>query len=143
MKESIRVLQECAEVQTKKGSDYQNEHSRIRQVDYYPNGVATLLDIMHAKMLRMQSVVAAMQSDPSYEANFESIEDSAKDLINYATFVVEYTRGKMDGQKPDHDFLNRPMKIAPSPFAQNIKKRAEESALKSVAAEKLNKDFGL
>jgi hypothetical protein len=32
------------------------------------------------------------------------------------------------------------MKIAPSPFAQNIKKRAEESALKSVAAEKLNKD---
>tara|TARA_R100001377_G_scaffold18781_1_gene9723 strand:+ start:117 stop:539 length:423 start_codon:yes stop_codon:yes gene_type:complete len=140
MKESIRVLQECAEVQTKKGSDYQNEHSRIRQVDYYPNGVATLLDIMHAKMLRMQSVVAAMQSDPSYEANFESIEDSAKDLINYATFVVEYTRGKMDGQKPDHDFLNRPMKIAPSPFAQNIKKRAEESILKSVAAEKYNKD---
>ena len=109
MKESIRVLQECAEVQTKKGSDYQNEHSRIRQVDYYPNGVATLLDIMHAKMLRMQSVVAAMQSDPSYEANFESIEDSAKDLINYATFVVSYTRGKMDGQREEHDFLNRPL----------------------------------
>jgi hypothetical protein len=104
MKESIKVLQECAEVQTKKGSDYQNEHSRIRQADYYPNGVSTLLD-----MLRMQSVVAAMQSDPSYEANFESIEDSAKDLINYATFVVEYTRGKMDGQREEHDFLNRPL----------------------------------
>ena len=107
MKESIRVLQECAEVQTKKGSDYQNEHSRIRQVDYYPNGVATLLDIMHAKMLRMQSVVAAMQSDPSYEANFESIEDSAKDLINYSSFFVSFCRGGIDGQSKDRDFLNR------------------------------------
>ena len=101
MKESIKVLQECAEVQTKKGTDYQNEHSRIKQADYYPN----------AKMLRMQSVVAAMQADPSYEPNFESIEDSAKDMINYCTFIVSYCRGKMDGQNPDHDFLNRPKKV--------------------------------
>ena len=107
MKESIKVLQECAEVQTKKGTDYQNEHSRIKQADYYPNGVSTLLDINHAKMLRMQSVVAAMQADPTYEPNFESIEDSAKDLINYASFVVAYMRGKMDGQEPNRDFLNR------------------------------------
>jgi len=111
MKESIKVLQECAEVQTKKGNDYQNEHSRIKQADYYPNGVSTLLDINHAKMLRMQSVIAAMQADPSYEPNFESIEDSAKDMINYCTFIVSYCRGKMDGQNPDHDFLNRPKKV--------------------------------
>ena len=112
MKESIKVLQECAEIQTKKSTDYQNEHSRIRQADYYPNGISTILDIMHAKMLRMQSVVGAMQSDPDYEPNFESIEDSSKDLINYATFVVEYTRGKMDGQNPNNDFLNRPKKVS-------------------------------
>ena len=112
MKESIKVLQECAEIQTKKGTDYQNEHSRIKQADYYPNGVSTLLDINHAKMLRMQSVVAAMQADPSYEPNFESIEDSAKDMINYCTFIVAYCRGKMDGQNADHDFLNRPKKVS-------------------------------
>ena len=35
MKESVKVLQECAEIQTKKSNDYQNEHSRIRQADYY------------------------------------------------------------------------------------------------------------
>ena len=112
MKESVKVLQECAEIQTKKSNDYQNEHSRIRQADYYPNGISTILDIMHAKMLRMQSVVGTMQSDPDYEPNFESIEDSSKDLINYATFVVEYTRGKMDGQNLNNDFLNRPKKVS-------------------------------
>lgn len=110
MKESIKVLQECAELQTKKGNDYQNEFSRIKQADYYPNGVSTLLDINHAKMLRMQSVVSAMMADPSYEPNFESIEDSAKDMINYCSFIVAYCRGKMEGQNPNHDFLNRPKK---------------------------------
>lgn len=108
MKESVKVLQECAELQVKKGNDYQNPHSRIKQVDYYPQGVATLLDIVHAKMLRMRSVIEAMQSDPNYNPNFESLEDSAKDMINYCSFIVEYSRGKMQGQDPNNDFLNRP-----------------------------------
>jgi hypothetical protein len=33
-RESIKVLQECAEIQLKKSKDYQNEASRIRQADY-------------------------------------------------------------------------------------------------------------
>jgi hypothetical protein len=107
MKESLRVLQECAEVQVKKSNDYQNEYSRIKQADYYPRGVATIVDLIYAKVLRMQSVIEAGEHDPEYEPNFESLEDSAKDLINYASFVVSYSRGKMDGQDPDRDFLNR------------------------------------
>lgn len=106
-KESIKVLQECAELQIKKGNDYQNPNSRIRQADYYPRGVSTILDIVHAKVLRMQSVIEAMENDPVYDPNFESLEDSAKDLINYGSFITSYIRGGMDGQKPDHDFLNR------------------------------------
>ena len=108
-RESIRVLQECAEVQLKKSKDYQNDASRIRQADYYPRGVATITDLIYAKTLRMQSVIEAMEKDPTYKPNFESIEDSAVDLINYASFVVSYCRGKMDGQSPDRDFLNRPV----------------------------------
>ena len=107
MKESIKVLQECAELQTKKGNDYQNPNSRIKQADYYPQGVATLLDIVNAKMLRMRSVVEAMQNDPEYNPNFESVEDSAKDMINYCSFIIEYCRGQMQGQDPNRDFLNR------------------------------------
>lgn len=113
-RESIRVLQECAEIQLKKSKDYQNDLSRIRQADYYPRGVATILDLIYAKTLRMQSVVEAMEKDPTYAPNFESIEDSAKDLINYASFVVAYCRGQMDGQDPSRDFLNRPMNLGPA-----------------------------
>ena len=108
-RESIKALRECIELQTRKSRDYQNPNSRIKQADYYPNGVITLLDIIHAKKLRMDSVVAAMQNDPEYKPNFESLEDSAKDMINYCSFVVSYCRGKMDGQNPDRDFINRPI----------------------------------
>lgn len=119
-RESIKVLQECAEVQLKKSKDYQNEASRIRQADYYPRGVATILDLIYAKTLRMQSVVEAMEKDPTYNPNFESIEDSAMDLINYASFVVSYCRGKMDGQKPGRDFLNRPITVDGSKVGGNL-----------------------
>ena len=83
-KESIKVLQECAELQIKKSQDYNNPDSRIHQNMYYPRGVATILDIVWAKVLRMYSVVEGMEEDPTYEPNFESLEDSAKDLINYS-----------------------------------------------------------
>jgi hypothetical protein len=106
-KESIKVLDECKELQLKKSRDYQNPNSIIRQADYYPGGVKTILDIIHAKALRARSVIEAMEADPSYEPNFESLEDSGKDLINYASFLVAYCRGKVDGQDPDRDFLNR------------------------------------
>jgi hypothetical protein len=106
-KESLRVLKECAELQLKKSNDYQNPQSRIRQSDYYPSGVKTILEIIYAKVLRAQSVIEAMELDPSYEPNFESVEDSFKDMINYASFAVSFIRGGVDGQDPNRDFLNR------------------------------------
>ena len=104
---SVTVLQECIDLQNKKANDYQNPNSRIKQADYYPNGCLTIHDIMTAKMLRMQSVMEAMQNDPNYKPNFESLEDSAKDLINYSSFFVAYLRGEIDGQDPSRDFMNR------------------------------------
>ena len=106
-KEAINVLQECIELQLKKAQDYNNPNSRIQQAMYYPRGVATLLDIVWAKVLRMYSVVEAMDNDPNYEPNFESLEDSAKDLINYASFIVAYSRGGIEGQDTEKDYLNR------------------------------------
>ena len=108
MKYSLEVLKRAAEVQTKKSDDYQNPRSRIKQAMYYPRGCATILDTMAAKVLRMQSVMEAMELDPSYQPNFESLEDSCVDLINYASFFASYMKGKMEGQTEDRDFLNRP-----------------------------------
>jgi hypothetical protein len=104
---SVNVLRECIDLQNKKANDYQNPNSTIKQADYYPSGCLTILEIIQAKVLRMRSVMEAMQNDPNYKPNFESLEDSAKDLINYASFYVAYSRGKVDGQEPDRDFLNR------------------------------------
>ena len=109
-KESIKVLQECAELQIKKSQDYNNPDSRIHQTMYYPRGVATILDIVWAKVLRMYSVVEGMENDPSYNPNFESLEDSAKDLINYSSFIVAYCRQGIDGQDGSKDYLNREVK---------------------------------
>ena len=110
MRESIKVLQECAELQDKKSRDYQHEKSRIVQSDYYPRGIASLMDIIHTKTLRLWSVLEAMENDPDYQPNFESMEDSFKDLINYSSFAVSYCRGKIPGQSPNRDFLNREIK---------------------------------
>jgi hypothetical protein len=110
MKESLKVLQQAAEIQTKKSNDYQNPNSRIKQSDYYPRGCASILDVMNGKILRIQSVMEAMENDPNYVPNFESMEDSAVDLINYASFFVAYMRGKIEGQSEDRDFLNRKVK---------------------------------
>jgi hypothetical protein len=107
--ESVRVLHECVKLQLSKSNDYQNVNSRVRQADYFPRGMATILDIVQIKVLRMRSVLEAMEHDQSYEPNFESLEDSSKDLINYASFMTTYLRGKMDGQNTDCDFLNRPV----------------------------------
>jgi adenine-specific DNA methylase len=111
MKESLKFLQRCAEIQVKKSNDYQNPNSRVKQADYYPRGCATLLDTMYAKVLRMQSVLEAMEHDPDYEQNFESLEDSCVDLANYASFFAAYMNQGIEGQDGTRDMLNRPAKF--------------------------------
>lgn len=103
--ESILVLNECAELQRRKSQDYQNPKSRIQQANHYPRGVATIVDMAYQKIVRMYSVMEAMEAGEN--PNFESLEDSMKDAINYLSFGVSYLRGKMDGQDPNRDFLNR------------------------------------
>lgn len=104
-RDSVLVLRECIDLQNRKGSDYQSKESSIRQADYYVHGVETIYDIMWAKMLRLRSVMekAKSGSDP----NFESMEDTCKDLINYTSFFASYLAGKVDGQDPTRDIFNR------------------------------------
>ena len=60
---------------------------------------------MNGKLLRMYSVLETMEHGGS--VNFESVEDSAIDAINYLSFVVSYLRGEIDGQDPEKDIFNR------------------------------------
>ena len=103
----LQIVKRAAELQTKKGNDYQNPVSRVRQADYYPHGVNTIMDIMVGKILRMQSILDAMENDGNHLENFESLEDSAVDLINYTSFFGAYLDGDIDGQDKTNDIFNR------------------------------------
>ena len=104
---SANVLLEAAAIQEKKGQDYQNALSRVRQVDHYPRGINTILDTVNGKMLRMYSVLETMEAGG--KVNFESVEDSALDAINYLSVIVAYMRGEIDGQVEGKDIFNRKM----------------------------------
>jgi hypothetical protein len=104
------VLGECIELQKAKSRDYQNEASTVKQADHYPHGVQTIFDMCHQKLTRARSLIDASAANPENAPKFESLEDSFKDLINYASFAVSYLRGAMDGQSPDRDMFNKPRK---------------------------------
>ena len=103
---SVKVLEDCIQLQNKKSQDYQNAISSVKQADYYPHGITTIYDIMWAKMLRIKSVMDVMKSGG--KQNFESLGDSAMDLINYSSFFVAYLEGNVDGQKSDNNCFNEP-----------------------------------
>ena len=125
---SVKVLKEAIELQNRKSQDYQNPLSRVRQADHYPRGVYTILDTVNGKLLRMYSVLETMEAGG--KINFESVEDSAIDAINYLSFIVAYLRGEIDGQQPDKDIFNRRGQgngaLIPSKFkTQSIAKACE------------------
>ena len=60
-------------------------------------------------MLRIKSVMEAIENDSDYRQNFESLEDPVRDLINCASFFASYSRGKMEGRNTAQYFLNRKM----------------------------------
>jgi len=101
----VKVINECIALQIKKSNDYQNPNSRIKQIDYYPRGVLSIMEMIHTKTTRMWSVLEAAESGKN--PNFESLEDSAKDLINYASFFVTYLRKEFDGQDKTKDIFNK------------------------------------
>jgi len=109
MKPSLKVLKECAEIQTKKSEDYQNPASTVMQADYYVNGVQTIFDTMHGKMLRIKSIQETILNDPKFLPNHESLRDSVIDLINYSTFYAAYLDGGIPGQDGSRDMFNRPV----------------------------------
>lgn len=131
---SANILLEAAELQERKSLDYQNPLSRVRQADHYPRGVYTILDTVNGKLLRMYSVLETMEAGG--KINFESVEDSAIDAINYLSFIVAYLRGEIDGQSPDKDIFNRRGQsnsaLIPAKFL--VKKQQPQVSIKDVTS---------
>lgn len=103
-RESVKVLQECIDLQNKKSQDYQNPNSSVVQADYYRRGIDSIHDMIHTKVLRAQSLIEGLRGQ---DPKFESLEDTYKDLINYCSFAVSYLRYSIDGQLVTRDIFNQ------------------------------------
>ena len=136
-RESANILLEAAALQERKGQDYQNPLSRVRQADHYPRGVYTILDTINGKMLRMYSVLETMEAGGN--VNFESVEDSAIDMINYASFLVAYMRGDINGQEMGKDIFNRRVSKETHPTTQLYPSKFREMPKESYVINDIDK----
>jgi phosphoribosyl-ATP pyrophosphohydrolase len=78
-----RVLHEAAAIRAAKAADYMS--GGVTRGDYNPFGIESYAHNVHEKSCRIISLVRSRAA-----ARHESIRDSAVDLINYASFLVEY-----------------------------------------------------
>lgn len=76
------IANELYELHKAKSGDYGNE------ADYFPFGETSYVQMLHIKAKRLVSL--AQQTDEPI--NFESTEDTVKDLVNYGIFFLNYLR---------------------------------------------------
>lgn len=75
----------------KKSQDY-NQHSEdldphtINRDHYFPFGAVSYAQMLYTKALRFNSLV--LKEQRGAEANFEGLDDTALDIINYAGFFL-------------------------------------------------------
>lgn len=133
-RESVKFLHEAIKLQQKKSRDYQNPNSTVTQADYYPRGLYTIMDTIHAKLLRAQSILEtyedAQRDQCDYSPNFESLEDTFMDIVNYASFAGSWCRGKMEGQDPRTGLLSNKSNRKVSNIAEDLMKSPAEDVTK-------------
>lgn len=77
----LRAYCEAYLLQARKAGDYQ---ASVARDEYFPFGPLSYVQMLWTKVLRLRSLVTK-KGDPA----FESIRDTALDLINYSAFLVE------------------------------------------------------
>ena len=136
MKESVEVLNECIDLQVKKSQDYQNPNSNVVQAMHYRRGIDTIHDTIQGKVYRAQSLLEAASHD---YPNFESLEDTYKDIINYCSFAVSWLRYKMEGQNQFRDIFNRKIEPTEEPAFQDTRPYSyEDESQEPIGTLKIN-----
>ena len=79
---AARALADAGMLCIKKAEDYNTGFERDQ---YFPLGLASYATILHMKTQRLLSL-CQKQGEP----NFESVRDTALDLINYASFLADW-----------------------------------------------------
>lgn len=82
-KDIPRPMLEAAALALRKAQDYNS--GVITRNAYFPMGLTSYVQMINVKALRLVSLI----SQPG-TPNFENARDTLLDLINYATFAVEW-----------------------------------------------------
>ena len=83
----------------KKSADY-NSDSNYALSNYFPFGTASYAQMIHTKSMRILSVAEKELNQKT--ANFESLQDSALDMINYAMFLADHCDKTVVGGTTTH-----------------------------------------
>lgn len=107
-RESTYVLMQCIDLMRRKSADYARPSSTVMPADYYPDGLddfVYMIDVL--KRNRQMSLIDAMKAEEVSVINYESLEDTLMDRINYLALMIEWVRKKTPGQDKDRDLFNR------------------------------------
>ena len=83
---AIQILKDAAALKEAKSKDYQG--GKWTEEDYFPFGDQSYMHMIHTKYLRMRNI---MEVD---DVNFESLEDTLIDMINYCAMYAAYLENR-------------------------------------------------
>jgi hypothetical protein len=79
----LDLITPLADLVEKKHSDY--DTGGVELEDYFPFGHESYVQMMHVKVMRLVALTNAKKAP-----EFEKIEDTVKDLINYSVFYLDF-----------------------------------------------------
>jgi hypothetical protein len=78
----LELIEPALQIVVKKHEDYGNEVLGLKT--YFPFGLTSYAQMLHVKSQRLVSLAKTGQ-----QPNYESLEDTVKDMINYAVFLLD------------------------------------------------------
>jgi hypothetical protein len=88
----LQLIEPAMAIVVKKHEDYGNDRRGLHS--FFPFGAVSYVQMLHVKTQRLVSLVENGQAP-----NFESIEDTLLDSINYSVFMLDYLNQKKEPKK--------------------------------------------
>ena len=85
---ATQIMKDAIDLKERKSQDYQG--GRWTEEDYFPFGHQSYMHMIHTKYLRMRSVM------DQETTNFESLEDTLIDMINYCAMYCAWLENNKD-----------------------------------------------